>query len=187
MNLLTSTPSFVGARPYRMGADDYVRAILSGSFGDAHVELVEGELIEMAPSGLEHGRQNGSLAVELGILYVPLGYLICIDTIVQLSEGTIRAPDISVVDIEPSDSSRLLPTDILLAVEIAGTTLGTDLGSKRIDYASAGIRNYWVVDVAGRRIHTYTDPQGADYAAIRVFAFGEAMPVPGAEGSVTVS
>ena len=186
MNQPATASGFVGAQPYRMAAADYVRAILAGSFGDAHVELVEGELIEMAPSGVEHGRHNGGLAVDLGIIYVPLGYLICIDTIVQLSEATIRAPDIAVVDTEPKDRNQLAPSEILLAVEIAGSTLGTDLGPKRIDYASAGIRHYWVVDVDGRRVHTYADPQGADYAAIRVFAFGEAIPVPGADGAIVV-
>ena len=187
MNRLATASSFEGARPYRMDAADYIRAILTRGFGDAHVELVEGELIEMAPSGLEHGRQNANLAFDLGALYRPLGYILCIDVIVQLAEATIRAPDISVVDTEPKDRNKLIATDILLAVEISGTTLGTDLGRKRIEYASAGIRHYWVVDVEGRRIHTYADPQGADYAAIRVFAFGEAMPVPGVEGAITVT
>ena len=105
----------------------------------------------------------------------------------QLSETTIRAPDITVVDTEPKDRNKLVATDILLAVEISGTTLGTDLGRKRIDYASAGIRHYWVVDVEGHRVHTYANPQGADYSAIRVFAFGEAIRAPATEGTVTIS
>ena len=187
MNQMATVSSFTGAQPYRMPADVFLRAIAVGAFGDAHVELVEGELIEMAPSGIEHSRQNGSLAVDLGVIYRALGHMLCINAIVQLSEATIRAPDISVVDTDPKDRNQLVPTDILLAVEIADITLGTDLGRKRIDYASACIRHYWVVDVEGRRVHTYADPQGADYAAIRVFAFGEAVPVPGAEGAITVS
>ena len=187
MNQISTASSFADARPYRMCAADYIRAAVADTFGDSHVELVEGELIEMAPSGMEHSRQNGSLAVDLGVIYRPMGYMLCIDAIVQLSEATIRAPDISVVDTEPKDRAQLIPTDILLAVEIADTTLGTDLGSKRIDYASAGIRHYWVVDIAGRRVHAYADPQGADYAAIRIYSFGEAMPVPAAAGAVTIA
>lgn len=187
MNQPANVTSFSGAQPYRMAAADYIRAVLADTFGSAHVELVEGELIEMSPSGLEHGRQNANLVVDLGGLYRPLGYLLCIDAIVQLSEATIRAPDITVVDTEPKDRNKLIPTDILLAVEISGTTLDTDLGRKRIDYASAGIRHYWVVDVEGRRVHTYAGPQGADYAAMRIYSFGEAMPVPGVEGAITVT
>lgn len=187
MNLLATVPSFVGAQPYRMAAADYIRAIRADSFGDADVELVEGELIEMAPSGLEHGRQNASLSFDLSALYRPLGYVIFIDSIVQLTEATVRAPDISVVDTAPNDRNHLLPADILLAVEISQSTLTEDIGRKRVDYASAGIRHYWVVDVEGRRVHTYADPQGADYAAIRVFAFGEVIDVPGAVGAITIA
>ena len=187
MNLLANVPGFVGAQPYRMAAADYIRAILTDSLGSAHVELVEGELIEMAPSGLEHGRQNANLTFDLSVLYRPLGRLLCIDAIVQLSETTVRAPDITVIDTEPKDRNHLLPADILLAVEISQSTLTEDIGRKRVDYASAGIRHYWVVDVEGRRVHTYADPQGADYAAIRVYAFGDSIDVPGAEGTITIT
>ncbi|MEO6091683.1 MAG: hypothetical protein ABIT04_01035 [Novosphingobium sp.] len=47
--------------------------------------------------------------------------------------------------------------------------------------------NYWVVDVEGRRIHTYSDPRGSDYAAIAVIAVGDPMPVPGTNGTITIA
>jgi Uma2 family endonuclease len=31
-------------------------------------------------------------------------------------------------------------------------------------YATAGIRDYWVVDINGRVLRIYRDPQGGDYA-----------------------
>ncbi len=187
MNRLAQIDTAKGTQHYHVTADDYIRMIGAGAFGDARVELVEGELIEMAPSGMEHGRKNGDLAVDLGILYRPLGCSIYIDTIIELTEATVRAPDIAVADIDIGDRKNLLPADILLAVEIAQSTLAEDLGRKRIDYASAGIRHYWVVDIEGRRVHTYADPQGADYAAIKVFACGEVIPVPGASGTIVVA
>ncbi len=186
MNQMSFIPPFVGTRPYRMTSADYIRVIQAGGFGDAHVELVEGELIQMAPSGPVHGSANADIVVELSAIYRPLGLRIFIDTMVELSEANIRAPDIVVVDREIGDRSHLVPADILLAIEIAGSTLAVDLGPKRIDYASWGIRNYWVVDVEGRRIHCYTDPQGADYSAIRVIGFGEPVPVPGADETIVV-
>jgi Uma2 family endonuclease len=178
---------FTGTRPYRMTSEDYIRAIHAGAFGDAHVELVKGELVQMAPSGLEHGSSNADIVMDLGAIYRPLGYRIYVDTIVELSEGNIRAPDIAVVDKDTGDRKRLVPSDILLAVEIAGSTLVEDISRKRIDYASAGIRHYWVVDVEGRRVHCYADPQGADYSAILVVPFGEAVAVPGADGVIVVA
>ena len=109
-----------------------------------------------------------------------------VDCTVEFGGDTIRAPYISVADRDIGGRKNLLPADILLAVEIANSTLSEDIGRKRIDYATAGIRHYWVVDIEGRRTHTYADPQGTDYAALRVFAFGEPMSVLGAERSITV-
>jgi Uma2 family endonuclease len=187
MNRLSTIPPFTGAQPYRMAAPDYIRLILAGGFGDAHVELVEGELVEMSPAGLEHSGRNADIVGDLVQFYKPLGYRLHIDAIVELSENTVRAPDIAVVDRNTGDRKHLLPADILLAVEISDTTLTEDLGRKRIDYAASGIRHYWVVDVEGRRIHCYENPQGVDYATIQVIAFGEPVPVPETAGTITIA
>jgi Uma2 family endonuclease len=187
MNQQVTGQGISGSQPHRMSAEDYIRLIMAGGFGDAHVELVEGELVEMSPSHSKHGKLLGRISFDLTTIYQLIGYEIQIDTIVQLSDSTVRAPDISVVDGKSIDREKLLPADILLAVEIAGSTLAVDIGQKRIDYASSGIRHYWVVDVEGRRVHCYADPQGADYAAIKVVPFGGKVPVPGAEGAITVA
>jgi Uma2 family endonuclease len=186
MTQVVSAPTFEGCQPYRMAADEYIRAILAGGFGNAHVELVEGELVEMAPAKLEHSKTNGSVAVDLGIACRPFGYRLLIDAIVHLTDSTVRAPDIAVTDVDSGDRQHLVPTDILLAVEIAQSTLTEDIGRKRIDYASSGIRNYWVVDVDGRRVHCYAEPQGSDYATIRVIPFGKPLPVPGTDATITI-
>ncbi len=124
----------------------------------------------------------------MGNAYVRLSdFEIFGDIITLFDDSNVRAPDIAVVDRDIGDRKQLIPADILLAVEIAGSTLAGDLGPKRIDYASSGIRHYWVVDVEGRRIHCYADPQGVDYAAIKVVPFGEPVPVPETGEAITVS
>ena len=187
MNQHVSPPDLTGSKPYRLSADGYLRMIDAGAFGDAHVELIDGVLIEISPSNTDHGRLLLKVAHFLEVAYAGSGFELFGDIITLFDDSNVRALDMAVVDRDIGDNKTLVPADILLAVEIAQSTLALDLGRKRIDYASAGIRHYWVVDVDGRRIHTYAGPQGADYAAIRVFAFGEAVPVPGAEGAITVS
>ena len=186
MNQLSVIPNFAGASRFRVTVDDYLRMIDAGAFGDAHVELVDGELIEMSPSHSEHGRLLMLVGRLLGNAYDGTDFVLYGDIITLFDDSNTRAPDIAAVDRDIGDRKQLVPADILLAVEIAGSTLGTDLGRKRIDYASAGIRHYWVVDVEGKRTHCYADPQGSDYAAIQVVPFGEAVAVPGADGVVTV-
>jgi Uma2 family endonuclease len=186
MNQMTAIPPAEGQQPLRFSATDYLRMIDANIFGDSHVELFDGVLIEMAASNTKHGRLLMHLARLLGNAYDRSGFEIYGDIITLFDDSNIRAPDIAVVDKDIGDRKQLVPADILLAVEIASSSLALDLGRKRIDYASAGIRHYWVVDVEGRRVHCYADPLGADYAAILVVPFGEAVPVPGADGPITV-
>lgn len=47
------------------------------------------------------------------------------------------------------------PADVLLLVEVSDSTLSFDLNSKALLYARAGIAEYWVADVAGRRLVAY--------------------------------
>ena len=186
MNQMSVIPPFVGTRRYHVTADEYLRMIDAGAFGDAHVELIDGDLIEMSPSHSEHGRLLMLLGRLLGNAYDGTDFVLYGDIITKFDDSNTRAPDIAVVDKDIGDRKQLLPSDILLVVEIAGSTLSVDIGQKRIDYASAAIRHYWVVDVEGKRTHCYADPQGSDYAAICVVPFGEAVAVPGADGVITV-
>jgi Uma2 family endonuclease len=186
MNQLTAIQPAEGQQPFRFSADDYLRMIDANIFGDANVELMDGVLIEMSPSNTQHGRLLLSLGRLLGNVYEKTDYVLYGDVITLFDDSNVRAPDIAVVDKDIGDRKQLIPSDILLSIEIAGSTLNIDIGRKRIDYATAGIRNYWVVDIEGRRTHCYTDPQGVDYAAICVVPFGEAVAVPGGDGVVVV-
>ena len=51
-----------------------------------------------------------------------------------------------------------------LVIEVADSSLDFDTNEKRLLYAKAGIREYWVVDINGRRLLVYRDPQAGDYA-----------------------
>jgi Uma2 family endonuclease len=66
-------------------------------------------------------------------------------------------------------------------VEIADTTLNFDLTVKAALYARAGIAaDYWVLDVSGRRLIVYRDPQSGKYAAILVYNERESVAPPAA-------
>ncbi len=58
-------------------------------------------------------------------------------------------------------SANPQPGDIRLLVEISDTSLKYDLSVKAALYARAGIFEYWVVDVNGRRLIAHRDPEGA--------------------------
>ena len=70
------------------------------------------------------------------------------------------------------DYSRGRPVaeDVLLVVEVAGSSLGFDTGEKADLYAAAGIADYWVVDVAAERIEVRRQPVAGRYQSVSGFA-----------------
>jgi Uma2 family endonuclease len=82
------------------------------------------------------------------------------------------------------------PSDLLLIVEISDTTLAFDLGIKARLYARAGIAEYWVVDVAGRRIVVHRTPRDGVYGNVASYRAGESiepLSAPGRGFSVDVA
>jgi Uma2 family endonuclease len=53
------------------------------------------------------------------------------------------------------------PLAVLLAVEVAHTSLQYDLTTKAELYAAAGIPEYWVLDLEGRVLHVFRTRNGA--------------------------
>ena len=67
------------------------------------------------------------------------------------------------------------PADVRLLVEISDTTLSFDMGTKARLYARAGIAEYWVVDVAGRRVLVHREPRAGAYGSIKAYREGESI------------
>ena len=74
------------------------------------------------------------------------------------------------------------PSDLRLIVEISDTTLAFDLGIKARLYARAGIAEYWVVDVTGRRIVVHRDPRDGVYEDVASYRAGERIEPLSAPG-----
>ena len=58
---------------------------------------------------------------------------------------------------------------------MADSTLGFDLTTKAALYARAGIVEYWVLDVAGRRMIVHRDPQAGGYASVVAYGVEEGV------------
>lgn len=67
------------------------------------------------------------------------------------------------------------PTTAELVIEVADSSLDFDTNEKRVLYAQAGIREYWVVDIKGRKLLVYRDPQAGDYATQLILASTETV------------
>lgn len=167
-------------RKHRLTVDDYYRMAEVGLLPpDARVELIEGEIIDMAPSGAPHGVTVDLLAERL-IQASAGSALVRVQGAIRLGTHSEPEPDIAVLKRRLDRYAKNQPSadDGLLIVEVSDTTLRYDLERKGPLYALHGIPEYWVVDIAARRVHVFRDPRGGTFAETSVVDRGTLRVAP---------
>ena len=147
-------------RRHRLNVDEYHRMAEAGILGpDARVELIEGEIIDMAPIGSRHAAVVRQLA---HILHQNVGYQAIVSTQnpVRLDEYSEPEPDLALL--RPRDdfyaTAHPGPGDILLIIEVADTSLRYDREIKIPLYARHGIPEVWLVDLVNERLLRFLEP-----------------------------
>ncbi len=95
------------------------------------------------------------------------------DPVVTPDRLSAPEPDIAVV--EPGEYLDGFPTSAFIVIEVAKTSLKTDLHVKPPLYAAMGVPDFWVVDVAARRVHVHREPTADGYARITVHGAPEVL------------
>ena len=129
---------------------------------DDRVELIEGEIVEMAAIGTRHFSCVNGLNRML-VRSVGDEAIVSVQNPVRLNEHTEPQPDLTVIRERDYRESLPIPEDVLLLIEVSDTTLRYDRGVKLPLYARAGIREVWIVDLSGETIERHTDPSGHSY------------------------
>ena len=155
-------------RRHRLTVADYYRMGEVGILADdARVELIEGEIIDMAPPGDPHAGTVDQLAFALSSALNGRAH-VRVHNPLRLDDHSEPQPDISVLrrraDFYKSGHPR--PVDALLVVEVADTSLRYDRDDKIPLYARHGIPEVWLVDLKARRVVRYRNPQTGAYALI---------------------
>lgn len=153
-----------------------------GIFGDARIELIEGEVIEMSPIGPRHAVTTAKVTATLQRVFA-IGYVIFPQNPVKLSNRSIPQPDIAVLRGTYADFLDTLPDTAVLMVEVADSTLATDRSDKASLYARYGIPELWIVNVASEELEIYRLPR-RDALAQHGFSYG-LRQVMGREDAVT--
>ena len=131
---------------------------------DCRVELIEGELIDMAPIGSLHA----SVVAALSTLFarqVGDEVVVWTQNPISLPPEDEPLPDIALLR-QSSDRYRgSLPVanDVLLLIEVADTTLQHDRATKLALYARHGVREVWIVNLVDRVVEVYREPSNSAY------------------------
>lgn len=168
--------------PYRFTREEYYRMGEAGLFADKRVELLDGEIITMAPQNSPHAAITNRIAYVLMRL-LGTAVSIRIQTPIVLDDWSEPEPDIAVCQPDPDDYEREHPKagDVLLVIEVADASLSYDRGRKVAAYAGSGIPEYWIVNLVDRRIEVLSDPDRAAqrYQRAHSVLAGDSLLLPG--------
>ncbi len=151
--------------------DEYHRMIATGILCTTdHVELLEGQIVEMSPQLPPHASTTQRTARYLDRLLEGQAY-VRMQLPVTLKPKSEPEPDIAVVRLSQNEYADQHPTpaEIFLLIEVADTTLENDLKQKALTYAKAGIADYWILDVNDRQVYVLRAPTPEGYQQETVF------------------
>lgn len=151
---------------------------------DDRVELIRGEIMEMAAKRTPHSVCNSLLLGELYTLVGKRGNVRGQEPI-TLPPNSEPEPDV-VVARRQSDhylSAHPSPKDILLVIEVADSSLQYDQQTKLALYAEAGISDYWLFNLIENHLEVYSEPvqdvQGnSSYRLRRIILPDEVVALP---------
>lgn len=157
----------------RFTADQYQRM---GEVGILHeddrVELIRGEIVEMAAIGLRHVYCVSDLD---RLIQVAVGEeaLVLVQSPFRLANDSEPQPDITVVRRSVDRSALPTPRDVLIVMEVSDSSLAYDRRVKLPLYGAAGIPEAWIFDLTGNRIERHTEPYENGYRTVVVAGRGE--------------
>lgn len=144
--------------------------------GELKLELVEGELIDKMGKKRPH---VNCMALIYGWLIRVFGERRVnseapIDVAPEDNPTSEPEPDLIVLRRDLAEfAGNPRPEDLHLVIEIADSTLSFDLNIKARLHARAAIVEYWVLDIAGRRMIVHRDPRDGRYQSVVAYAEDE--------------
>ncbi|MCG8421764.1 MAG: Uma2 family endonuclease [Proteobacteria bacterium] len=159
-------PAYVAPETIRpLRREEYDRLVEQGLFDDERLELLRGALVTMSPQGSPHA----AVIRLLTHLLVPVLHgraLVQIQCPLAVSDDSEPEPDVAVL--EPADDGYASghPHTAHLVIEVADSSLATDRAIKSELYASAGVPEYWIVNLAEQVVEVHRVPGAAGYQQV---------------------
>ena len=150
---------------HRISADDYSRMAEQGLLPrDARIELIDGEIIEMAAIGTRHWAAVNRLT-RLIVSALGERAVVSVQANFRLDDFSQPEPDLGVFLPRTDFYVGALPSaaDTLLLIEVADSSARYDRQIKLPLYARCGVPELWIVDLDAGLFRSYREPRGDDY------------------------
>lgn len=158
----------------KLSVSDFHRMGEAGILHEAdRIELIDGELIQMAPIGVVHASKVNRLNRML-LRAVGNAANVSVQNPIALPPRDEPQTDIALLKARADDYLGGLPSaaDVLLIVEVADTTLGYERDIKIPLYARHGVAEVWLVDLRSEAVIIHRQPGAEGYRDVSTAAPG---------------
>lgn len=158
-------------RRHKINAARYYQMAETGVLGPAdRVELIEGELIEMAPIGDDHAATVDELN-EVLVLACQERAIVAVQNPIRADSMSVPEPDFAICRLRADRyrGGRPGPEDIFAVIEVSDSSLRFDRTVKLKLYARTGVPEYWIVDLKRRVVEVFRQPDAEGYRALQTF------------------
>jgi Uma2 family endonuclease len=167
-------------QPHRWTRQQYEKMVQGGVLTEEdRVELLNGRIVAMSPQNSQH-----ATAVTLcrRALEAACGDEVFVRTQAPLALGphSEPEPDLALISGTARDFWDEHPSQAVLVVEVADTSLEKDREHKRRLYAEHGVPEYWILNLEDLHVEVYQSPTGNDYEEKTTYHSGDDLPLASA-------
>lgn len=187
MATATESEAATQVEPFELTVDVFTRMVEEGLIPEGRrVFLRDGRLYEKLAKTKAHGSVGAGINMTLARL-LPRGWSLWPESTLVLDRTNAPLPDFSVIRsgelYARADPERYPePRDVGVLIEVAVSSLRSNLTTSLEKSARAMIPAFWVVDVLGRRVLAHTEPRigsegRGEYARVVTFGPGHEIPL----------
>ena len=165
----------------RWARAEYYQMAEMGFFKNQRVELIAGEVVAMAAMNSPH-RTSIVKTDRLLQRIFDEHFFIIVQCPISIGETSDPEPDLAVIAGSVDDFLDTNPTTAALIVEVADTSLSYDRKHKGSLYASAGVPDYWIINLKRRRLEVRrrpladdAEPFGYNYAELTIYTANDTV------------
>ena len=159
----------------RFTVTDVERMVTAGILAeDERVELIAGEIFELAPISLRHMNCVNRIGKQAHRV-VPDSLLVSVQNPLWLFEDAMPQPDLAIIPDLDDDAPLPTGAETLLVIEVSDTSRKYDRQTKLPLYAAAGIPEAWIFDLVTETIERHTESIDGRYTLIAIAGRGQAL------------